>query len=299
MKGIKIWVISGIVYLAIVITSYSLITGANPLTSGEMDHGDDHNENNYNEQYEDGDNMHHNDNGHDNHNDDQNNNDEDMHDHGHGDHDGGDSEVDVHVTYEDGKIQVHLEDNEGNAPELLENHERIMHLIVVGDNFEKYNHFHPTQLEDDLFEAEASLEEGKYYVFVDITPKDKEYTIKPITIEAGGAVSRQLKLTPDDELVKTVSGKEVELSHSSLTTEEPVTFIFDLKDNTPQPYLGALGHVVILDENVDEFIHVHPVSTDETVFEAHFSEPGKYKLWAEFKFEDEGVLVYPFVIEIE
>lgn len=73
---------------------------------------------------------------------------------------------------------------------------------------------------------------------------------------------------------------------------------FDLKGAEPKPYLGALGHVVILDENAENFIHVHPVSDDEPVFKTEFTKSGVYKIWAEFKF-GEQVNAYPFVIEVK
>lgn len=74
---------------------------------------------------------------------------------------------------------------------------------------------------------------------------------------------------------------------------------FDVHGEELQPYLGAMGHVVIIDENVEEFIHVHPSSTDDTKFEAHFSKAGHYKLWAEFKYSDVGVIAFPFVFKVE
>lgn len=72
---------------------------------------------------------------------------------------------------------------------------------------------------------------------------------------------------------------------------------FNIKNAIAEPYLGALGHVVIIDEKVEKFIHVHPISDESTLFQTQFDKPGLYKLWAEFKF-DEAVTVYPFVIKV-
>lgn len=71
-----------------------------------------------------------------------------------------------------------------------------------------------------------------------------------------------------------------------------------MKDAKPEPHLGALGHVVVLDEDGEKYIHVHPVADDKTVFDTKFEKPGIYKIWAEFKFEGQ-VNVYPFVIEVK
>lgn len=55
---------------------------------------------------------------------------------------------------------------------------------------------------------------------------------------------------------------------------------------------------MIVDEYVEQYIHVHPATDNTTTFNAHFSRPGMYKIWAEFKFGD-NVNVYPFVIEVK
>jgi hypothetical protein len=44
-----------------------------------------------------------------------------------------------------------------------------------------------------------------------------------------------------------------------------------------------MGHVVILDENAQDFLHVHPANDREPIFETQFKQPGIYKIWAEFK----------------
>ncbi|UCZ53588.1 hypothetical protein LGQ02_01970 [Bacillus shivajii] len=275
MSGVKVWVISGIVYLTAVIAGYSFITGENPLTSGEMheDHGADHEEVTEN--------VH----------------DDGVHD-GHGEP-SGEQTVEVGVTFEGGLIQVKVQDEYGHGPTLLETHERLMHLIVVRDDLEEFHHFHPEKIDDGLFETEASLNDGQYYVFVDMKPEGEKYVIEPIRIHAGEATERNVGLSADEELLQVENGKEVELSFSELVSGEHVTLSFDLKGETPMSYLGALGHVVIIDENIEQFIHVHPTSKESTDFDAYFPEQGAYKVWAEFKFEDEDVLVFPFVVEVE
>lgn len=302
MTGVKVWVISGIVYLALVIAGYSLITGANPLTSGELHHpnhgnGDVHEDDEHNgtDEHDNGLNDHTVEHG------DDHLTSEDKADHGDHPHIGGESEVITKVTYKGGKLQVRVEDQDGNVPELRETHERLMHLIVVSYDLEKYYHYHPVEVTEGVFETDVDLEDGHFYVFVDIVPKEKKYITYPIGFTVGEHSHDSMDtatLTPDDNLIKSVDGKEVELKYSYLVAGEHVTLTFDLKGKSPLPYLGALGHVVIIDGSVEKFIHVHPVSHNETVFDAYFPVPGVYKLWAEFKFEEVGVLVFPFVIEV-
>ena len=77
-----------------------------------------------------------------------------------------------------------------------------------------------------------------------------------------------------------MDGNVVELITNPLKVSEEIV------NAIPEPYLGALGHVVIIDQDVEQFIHVHPVSAHETVFKTQFDKPGLYKLWAEFKFRN-------------
>lgn len=261
---IKTWILSGVIYLGLVVTGYSIISGENPLSSGDMNHDGHSNEE-----------AQHNDHGSNSY-----------------------SEVQTDVTYDDGQVVIGLEDEEGNIPELEETHEKLMHLIVVSKDLEEYVHLHPELNEDHLYSTEVTLNKGHYQAFVDIAPKEKEYRVEANEVMVGKSEATEAHLAPTSD-TQTVSNKDVTLEASGLSTDESTVLSFDLHGDIPKPYLGALGHVVILNESADEFIHVHPVSDNETTFETHFETPGLYKVWAEFNFEDAGVLIFPYVIEIK
>ena len=71
----------------------------------------------------------------------------------------------------------------------------------------------------------------------------------------------------DKKLTKDVKGRTVEFIHDPLETGKNIKLAFFIKNAIPEQYLGALGHVVIIDDKVENFIHVHPISQNETVFE--------------------------------
>ncbi|WP_368502848.1 hypothetical protein AB3N04_00505 (plasmid) [Alkalihalophilus sp. As8PL] len=224
------------------------------------------------------------------------------HQHEHCHHpDEGHSEIDLNIQLDNQALTIEVKDQDGGVPELDETHEELMHLILISHDLEDYYHVHPIKEEDGVFKNDLDIPEGHYYAFVDINPKDKVYAVEPNELLVGEVehfhTTRELQ--PDDEWLQKVDGKEVELEEVTLTAGGPVQLAFDLKGETPEPYLGALGHVVIVDEDVENFIHVHPASNDTTVFEAHFPHEGTYKLWAEFKFSDEGVLAFPFVLKVQ
>lgn len=228
---------------------------------------------------------------------------ESLHGQGHeenGQNHDGESEVIPTLQVEDGELIITLKDLEGNPVSDLEvNHEKLLHLIVVSTDLKEYHHLHPQTNEPGVFKVDHSLPAGEYKAFIDIKPKEKTYAVAPISFMVGeNHNEHEDSLTVDTELIKEAGGYTVKLLPSSLKVNEDIQLTFDLRGETPEQYLGALGHVVILDEKGENYIHVHPLEGNEPVFATKFSEPGIYKIWAEFKFNGQ-VFVYPYVVEIK
>jgi hypothetical protein len=213
----------------------------------------------------------------------------------------GESEVIPTLQVDNGELIITLKDLEGNPVSDLEvNHEKLLHLIVVSTDLKEYQHLHPQTNEPGVFKVAHALPAGKYKAFVDIKPAGKHYVVTPISFKVGENHNdlKEDSLTVDTELIKKTGGHTVKLLPSSLKVNEDIQLIFDLGEDTPEQYLGALGHVVILDEKGENYIHVHPLEGNKPVFATKFSEPGIYKIWAEFKFNGQ-VSVYPYVVEIK
>ena len=213
-------------------------------------------------------------------------------------HQHSESTLEVNLTYTEDTITVSILNQGGMVPELAVTHEKLMHLILISNDLESYIHLHPEQTEEGTFVIEHSLEHTNYQVFVDLKPVHDVYVTEPIALDPNPESHQHSTLEPFDLLVNEVDGMTVELSHEPIEAGKSVSLSFDLKNALPEPYLGALGHVVIVDEHLSTFIHVHPQSAEETIFEAYFEEAGMYKLWAEFKIEGE-VRIFPFVLEVE
>ncbi|MCM3169976.1 MULTISPECIES: hypothetical protein [Peribacillus] len=210
------------------------------------------------------------------------------------------SEVVTNVEYEEGLIIIDVKDKNQNSTELEISHEKIMHLIIVSADLEDYYHLHPEEKGNGVYKLKFDLPENSYRAFVDIKPKNLAYQVSPVGLQVGKGHG-ELKENPlkvDTNLTKTINKKTVELNTTKLGINKGVTLSFDTKGITPEPYLGALGHVVILDDKGEKFVHVHPTSEEQTQFETKFDKPGIYKVWGEFKF-DGKVNSYPFVIEVK
>ncbi|SFB13331.1 MULTISPECIES: hypothetical protein [unclassified Bacillus (in: firmicutes)] len=275
----KKWIFSGIFYLLIVVTGYwgytNFIadekTADHEMAEESAGHGSEH-------ESEDND---------DNHKE---------------EHGAGNSDVQVDVSYIDGNIEISLKNKNNQPVDKLEvNHEKLLHLIVVNEHLDQYYHLHPEQTGEGTFTVKKDFEEGSYKAFVDIKPKDLSYEVKPIPFKVGNPDTTHGHnggLEPDKEHIQTIDQETVEMEMSSMNAGEPVTLTFKLNETNLQPYLGAMGHVVILDEEANQYLHVHPADHDKPIFETEFHEPGIYKIWAEFK-QDGKVRAFPFIVEIK
>ncbi|WP_409304188.1 hypothetical protein [Peribacillus sp. SCS-155] len=226
------------------------------------------------------------------------------HNDSHGDHGAlaAESEVAVDVNYDGENVVINMKDKEGNPVKDLEvNHEKFMHLIIVDDHLDKYYHLHPTKMKEGAFQVDYPLEKGSYKAFVDIKPVNLTYHVSPLAFAVGEPAEGHSHpgLEVDSELTKTVNGKKVEMKPSTdFKAGEPITLDFVVDKEGLEPYLGAMGHVVILDEAAENYVHVHPSNEKEPKFETEFNKQGKYKIWAEFKHH--GIVrTYPFVIEVK
>lgn len=211
------------------------------------------------------------------------------------------SEVVTSVQADKDEIKIFLKDKAGNPVNELEvNHEKLLHLIIVDESLQKYYHVHPEQTGKGEFKIGNMLPEGFYKAYIDMKPKNLEYHVEPVSFVVGtpSESTEKVALKPDKELTKIVDGEPVTLKMSSFEVNKPVTLAFDLDKSNLAPYLGAMGHVVILDETGQKFLHVHPANDEDPVFATEFQQPGIYKIWAEFK-QNGKVRAFPFVVEIK
>ncbi|MGE7902834.1 hypothetical protein ACQKNS_00295 [Peribacillus sp. NPDC094092] len=286
-KNMLTWAISAIVYLGLVIGGYFIYASLN----SNNDHLDAHAaKTNGIEEKESNNEKAHNGNHTSKKSDDK-----------HSDHVAhSESEVVTNVKYEKGIITIDVKDKKQNSPNLEISHEKIMHLIIVSADLEDYYHLHPEEKGNGVYTLNFDLPENSYKAFVDIKPKNLAYQVSPVGLQVGKSHSehKENPLKVDTNLTKTINQKTVELTTTELGINKAVTLSFDTKGITPEPYLGALGHVVILDDKGKKFVHVHPTSEEKTLFETKFDKAGIYKVWGEFKF-DGKVNSYPFVIEVK
>ncbi|MEK3723215.1 hypothetical protein [Paenibacillus sp. FSL H8-0034] len=210
------------------------------------------------------------------------------------------TELTIQINGKDGKPV-----NEFNL-----NHEKLLHLIVVNHDLSFFSHIHPEYKGSGKFTISTSFPAGgDYKLFADFIPTNGSSTTLSERIQVEGKSGDHAAIAADAKLVKETDGKEIELALSSTKPKEEVTLTFHIRDaltkkdvNNLQPYLGAVGHVVILSADAEQYIHVHPIDEKSTgpqaQFATSFPNSGIYKLWAQFQHNNK-VITVPFVVDIK
>ncbi len=167
-----------------------------------------------------------------------------------------------------------------------------MHLIVVSRDLGWFNHIHPKYEGNGTFKVTTTLPKaGSYKLYADYTPKGRTQEVAPHEFAtAGSEVSAvNVSLSPDKLnegpwLTKQVmshpegepNGKGGAMYQIALM---PMPFPakagadtmlhFQVRDakGVPvkdlQPYLGAMGHCVILSDDTKQYLHSHPMEAGE------------------------------------
>jgi hypothetical protein len=193
-------------------------------------------------------------------------------------------------------------------------HEKPMHLLVVSRDLGDFYHIHPTLTPAGTFDVTHVFPHGgDYRMFVDYTPKDSGGVVDWHDLKVEGPPRAAIRLVPDAQPVKTVGPFRVTFS-----SDQPLVAGKDLKlhfrideaktgaaVHNLQRYLGAWGHIMLVSEDLKEFIHAHPTEygtpngPSPPVIEVAtgFRRPGLYKLWIQIQ-RNSVVTDIPFVFRV-
>ncbi|WP_169087907.1 hypothetical protein [Paenibacillus sp. PL91] len=212
---------------------------------------------------------------------------------------------------EETKIELLVSDAAGEPIEKYDvNHEKLMHLIIVSEDLSAFSHIHPDYIGKGKFEVTTAFPQGgSYKLFADFIPTGSSQKTATSLIKADGKKQAAQPLAADATLTKDIDGVAASLDISSLKSGQEVDLTFTLSDAETkkpitdlQPYLGAIGHVVILSEDLNRYLHVHPKEGNESgptaEFSTSFPEPGIYKIWGQFQRGDKSFII-PFTVELK
>ena len=208
-------------------------------------------------------------------------------------------------------LSIHVRDHENPYVEKFDTiHTKKMHLIIVDESLQTFIHVHPDYQGKGYFTTTfAPPHAGKFVLFADFKPTGAAQHVERTEIQVGGspAAPANVALTDTTGEPVTINGKTVTLGVDSKNADDEVMLTYTLKDEKTgesitnlQPYLGALGHVVILSEDTQTYIHVHPMEDNSSTpkFMTTFPKAGTYKVFAQFQHLGR-IFTVPHVIEVK
>ena len=210
-------------------------------------------------------------------------------------------------------------------------HDKKLHLLMVTPDLAWFAHEHPEPQPDGTFAFDYTFPAGgTYRLFTDFKATERAGVVLSTDIVVEGAPGAPQALAATDlTKPRAVDGLEVRLTSPPPVTnvEKQLTFVIT-RDGKPvlelEPYLGAMGHLVVIHEDGKTFLHAHPEDhghakdpkevaahehAPDTPEHAHsstpglvsfatvFPKPGKYKAWAQFQVKGK-VTTADFVLDV-
>jgi len=215
------------------------------------------------------------------------------------------------------QLQFNIKDFFGKSVPALEIvHEKQMHLMVVSEDLAEYYHIHPEPGSENIFRVAHTFQHGgNYKLYADYTPIGGTGRIEAFDLKVEGPRRPSIPLDTRELKNVTETGIRMELTTDRpLRTGEDIGFsmaLFDAKTNAPihnlQRYLGAWAHIAVVSQDLQDFIHVHPIEEEPirtsdpspaTIRTATgFRRPGLYKMWVQVQ-RDNEVTAVPFVFRV-
>ena len=261
----------------------------------------------------------------------------------------------------DWTIKVNYREDNEPVSDFTVVHAKKLHMVVASSDLSWYTHIHPVFQGKGIFKIHTQLPRaGHYRFYADYTPdglRDHEVAVYEFEVKGDKPLPNTPVLTPDvmrdgwltnrsvaapEGLPDAIGGPTYEvglmLMPDVIRVGEPIMLHFQVRDDKGQPlddlqpYMGALGHCVILDNDVKNYLHVHPMQGQHmmemmkmdvsqmmakmaqvmktekplppsfrggpnVMFHTVFLKPGQYKAWAQFQRAGK-IITAPFVVNV-
>jgi hypothetical protein len=170
-----------------------------------------------------------------------------------------------------------------------ENHDRLMHLIVVRRDTTGFRHLHPVMDAAGAWRVPLTVDSGgAYRAFADFVPTGGPATTLGVDLFAAGDFE---PVSHAEGRTSTVDGYTVTLDGDLVPGGTSPLRLTVARDGAPvtdlQPYLGAYGHLVVLRQGDLAYLHVHPeggaAPGPEIAFRAAVPSAGTYRLFLDFQ----------------
>lgn len=202
---------------------------------------------------------------------------------------------------------------------------KVVHMIVVDSELNFFSHIHPEQTENGFTIKTQFPKDGRYHIYLDFQPLGAIEQQIAHTVFVGNVEKPALSTaTPDTNYTKTFGDYEVTLNYPKPLKSSEISigqqiFTYNIKDaKTKQgitnlkPYLEAFGHLVMINQQTFDYVHVHPRDLTVPPPDANGGptvefmpigiygaiKPGIYRVFGQFN-PDNKLFTADFTVEIK
>jgi hypothetical protein len=198
-----------------------------------------------------------------------------------------------------------------------------LHMVVVSDDFKTFLHIHPTLTPSGHFLITQKFPSaGTYQVYCDALPNDLNHQVFRFPIAVGQPSASTPRKLPYTGMGVHVGPYEVDLSSVRLHAGRMDMVDVEILKNGKtakdlHPYLGAPAHAVFLNTQDLSYVHVHPTAvgamtmdmskpmpdlpdnasvSGEMMLHIAIREAGTYKMWLQFRGENDQLYIAEFTV---
>lgn len=188
-------------------------------------------------------------------------------------------------------LAFHLDHDGAAVTAFTEQHEALLHLLLVQRDLSGFQHLHPTMSPDGTWRVDADLAApGAWRVVADSRPTDAT---------AGVVLGIDL-VVPGDVRAEDVPAPVAAVTVDGLTFHRD-KLRFTVSPTTGlAPYLGQPAHLVAFRVGDLAYVHLHP--TNDVLGDLRFVDvlpgPGTYRLFLQVQ-HDDHVVTAPFTVVVD
>jgi hypothetical protein len=174
------------------------------------------------------------------------------------------------------ELRLVVRDREQGTVQAFETvHEKLMHLVIVRKDLGQFAHEHPEIQPGGAFTLRYTFPAGgEYHVFADVAPRGAGGQIVMAKLRIAGA---------EGEIFDIRKGTP---AMDGLPSRKTIPLAFAVPADT-EPYLGAAGHLMLVHEDGESFVHSHPADDapagGQLRFLARLPKAGLYRGWLQVK----------------
>jgi hypothetical protein len=170
-------------------------------------------------------------------------------------------------------LTVKILNSDGKTPVTVfdEVHTKLLHFILVTQDLTQFLHVHPDYQSEGVFVLKDLIlpEVANYVTYADFTPTGEHQQYVRNTLSVSGASDKQADLvaSPREAVVGALKMSLVDPETLMAGAETALKFhVSDAKTGADisnlDEYLGATGHLVIINQANETYIHTHPTGHD-------------------------------------